>query len=151
VTTWYHDSRREIQVDQAPDVALCSVELLRSMHNWHFMGPDRVNVGVDFTTNPQTSLVPDNGLGRRTQGADCHQGSGPIGGIAMIEIGIHPDMPGAMIYHSTESGRFMPAGRQETIELFNAVKRGDFDGLFTDPPVHTSASAAAPASDQTGV
>lgn len=62
----------------------------------------------------------------------------------MIELGIHPDTPGAMIYHSTDSGRFMPAGREETIDFLNAVKRGDFDGLFTCPPEHTSASAAAP-------
>jgi hypothetical protein len=61
----------------------------------------------------------------------------------MIEIGVHPDMPTAMIYHSTETGRFMPAGREETIEMIAAAKRGDFDGLFTDPPVHRSASAAA--------
>ena len=63
----------------------------------------------------------------------------------MIELGIHPDAPGAMIYHSTESGMFMPADRQETIDFINAAKRGDFDGLFTEPPTHTSASAAAPA------
>src|SRR6266540_984695 len=67
------------------------------------------------------------------------------GSTAMIEVGIHPDSPGAMMYHSTDSGRFMPAGRDETIEFLNAVKRGDFDGLFASPPVHTSASAAAPA------
>jgi hypothetical protein len=62
----------------------------------------------------------------------------------MIEIGINPDSPTAMIYHSDYSGRFMAAGREETIEFFDAIKRGDFDGLFTDPPEHTSASAAAP-------
>jgi hypothetical protein len=68
----------------------------------------------------------------------------------MIEIGVHPDMPTAMIYHSTYSGRFMPAGREETIEFIEAAKRGDFDGLFTEPPEHTSASAAAPSRRQGG-
>lgn len=63
----------------------------------------------------------------------------------MIELGIHPAAPGAMMYHSTESGMFMAADRDETIRFIEAAKRGDFDGLFADPPVHTSASAAAPA------
>jgi hypothetical protein len=62
----------------------------------------------------------------------------------VIELGIHAAMPTAMMYHSTESGQFMAAGREETIEFIEAAKRGDLDGLFTDPPEHTSASAAAP-------
>jgi hypothetical protein len=62
----------------------------------------------------------------------------------VIELGTHPDMPTAMMYHSDYSGQFMAAGREETIEFIEAAKRGDLDGLFTDPPLHTSASAAAP-------
>jgi hypothetical protein len=62
----------------------------------------------------------------------------------MIEVGVHPTMPTAMMYHSDYSGQFMAVGSEETVEFFEAVKRGDFDGLFTDPPEHTSASAAAP-------
>lgn len=61
-----------------------------------------------------------------------------------IEVGVHPDVPTAMIMHSTESGRFMSASRDETRAMVDAAKRGDFDGLFTDPPEHTSASADAP-------
>jgi hypothetical protein len=45
-----------------------------------------------------------------------------------IEIGDHPALPSAVIIHSTESGKFMPAGREETVELINAVKRGELDG-----------------------
>lgn len=54
VTTWHGNGRHEIQVDRAPDVALCSVELLQRMHTWYFAGPDRINVGVDMTTRPPT-------------------------------------------------------------------------------------------------
>lgn len=55
----------------------------------------------------------------------------------MIELGKHSEMPnvsGAVMFHSTESGRFMAAGRKETAEFLEAVKRGEFDDLFTDPP-----------------
>lgn len=45
----------------------------------------------------------------------------------MIEIGVHPDMPTAMICHSTESGQFMACSRDEVMELLNAVKRGEYD------------------------
>lgn len=51
----------------------------------------------------------------------------------MIELGKNSEMPnvsGAIMFHSTESGRFMAAGRHETLEFFAAVKRGDFDGMF---------------------
>jgi hypothetical protein len=63
----------------------------------------------------------------------------------MIELGIHPEDPEAMLFHSDAVGKFMPADRDEVIEFIAAAKRGDFDGLFTDPPVYRSASAAAPA------
>lgn len=50
-----------------------------------------------------------------------------------------------MMVHSTESGRFLPCTTAEVVEFVAAVKAGDFDGLFTMPPVHPSASADAPA------
>lgn len=71
------------------------------------------------------------------------QWKGPRGPMT-IEVGIHPEMPTAMLFHSTDSGRFMPAGHEEIIDFINAAKRGELDGLFTTPPEHTSASADAP-------
>lgn len=61
-----------------------------------------------------------------------------------IEVGHIAASPGAMMLHSTETGRFLPAGLSEVREMVEAAKAGAFDGLFTDPPRHSSASADAP-------
>jgi hypothetical protein len=62
----------------------------------------------------------------------------------MIEIGPNPDSPLAVIFHSTESGRFMPASRTELEGLIDAMKRGVFDPMIRD----LSASAAAWTAEQ---
>jgi hypothetical protein len=61
-----------------------------------------------------------------------------------IEIGHLEASRGAMMFHSTASGRFLTADLEEVREMVDAAKAGAFDGLFTDPPRHHSASAAAP-------
>ena len=61
-----------------------------------------------------------------------------------IEIGHVAASAGAMLLHSTVTGGFLPADREEVCKMVDAAKAGAFDGLFTDPPVHTSASADAP-------
>jgi hypothetical protein len=45
----------------------------------------------------------------------------------MIEVGNNPDSIGAVIIHSTESGRFLAASRVEFEQLAAAIKRGEFD------------------------
>ena len=45
----------------------------------------------------------------------------------MIEVGNHPESIGAVILHSTESGRFLPAERVEFERLAAAIKRGELD------------------------
>lgn len=61
-----------------------------------------------------------------------------------IEIGHVSDSLDAMILHSTEAGGFMRASVREVRKMVHAAKAGAFDGLFTDPPLHRSASADAP-------
>jgi hypothetical protein len=48
----------------------------------------------------------------------------------VIEVGNNPDSIGAVILHSTESGRFLPATRIEFEQLAAAIKRGDFDAFL---------------------
>ena len=52
VTSWYGLSGNELQVDQAPEVALCRVELLQRMDAFRFEGPDLIRVGIDMTGDP---------------------------------------------------------------------------------------------------
>jgi len=44
-----------------------------------------------------------------------------------MEIANHPGGIGAVILHSTESGRFLPAERIELERLAAAIKRGELD------------------------
>jgi hypothetical protein len=37
------------------------------------------------------------------------------------------------VFHSTASGKFMPADREEAAQMVKAAKMGMFDGLFADP------------------
>ncbi len=56
VTNWYGLNGHELHVDRAPDVALCSVELLQRMENWRFEGPDLIRVGIDMTGDRPSRL-----------------------------------------------------------------------------------------------
>lgn len=49
----------------------------------------------------------------------------------MIEVGRNPDSHGAVILHSTESGRFFPCSAMEFAELMHAIKAGEHDQEFT--------------------
>lgn len=60
----------------------------------------------------------------------------------MIEISGNPDNFGAVIFHSTESGRFMAASRDELAGLIDAAKRGVFDAVVTGT-VHSAAAWTA--------
>lgn len=55
----------------------------------------------------------------------------------MIEVSSYP--AAGVIFHSTESGRFMPAAQQELAGFVDAVKRGVFDDVVSG--VQTSAAA----------
>lgn len=66
----------------------------------------------------------------------------------MIEIGRNPDMPSAMIFHSTESGRFMAASRDEVAGLVDAVKRGVFDGVADGSETSAAAWSAGQVAEQ---
>jgi len=48
----------------------------------------------------------------------------------MIEVGNNPDSLGALIVHSTESGRFFPCTRLEFEQLAAAIKRGELDDFL---------------------
>jgi hypothetical protein len=48
----------------------------------------------------------------------------------MISVGSNPDSLGAVILHSTESGRFLGCTRLEFEQLAAAIKRGEFDGFL---------------------
>lgn len=48
----------------------------------------------------------------------------------MIEVANHPESLGALILHSTESGRFFPCTRLEFEQLAAAIKRGDLDDFL---------------------
>lgn len=61
----------------------------------------------------------------------------------MIEISPNPEAPGVVLFHSTESGRFMPATRKEFEGLLDAVKRGVFDGMVADHAASAAAWSAA--------
>jgi hypothetical protein len=45
----------------------------------------------------------------------------------VIEVGDHPEAVGALIIHSTESGRFLPCERHEFEQLAAGIKRGEAD------------------------
>ena len=49
----------------------------------------------------------------------------------MIEVSRNPDSHGAVILHSTESGRFFPCSATEFAELIHAIKAGEYDQEFT--------------------
>lgn len=66
----------------------------------------------------------------------------------MIAISPNPDAPGVVLFHSTESGRFMPATREEFEGLLDAVKRDVFDGMVTDRTVSAAAWSAAEVAEQ---
>lgn len=48
----------------------------------------------------------------------------------MIEVGNNPDSLGALILHSSESGRFFPCTRLEFERLAAAIKRGELDDFL---------------------
>ncbi len=47
-----------------------------------------------------------------------------------IEVGNNPDSLGALILHSTESGRFFPCTRTEFEQLAAGIKRGELDDFL---------------------
>ena len=48
----------------------------------------------------------------------------------MIEVGNNPDSLGALILHSSESGRFFPCTRVEFERLAADIKRGKLDDFL---------------------
>jgi hypothetical protein len=66
----------------------------------------------------------------------------------MIEIGPNPDNPLVMLFHSSESGRFMPATRAEFEGLIDAVKRGVFDPMIRDITLSAAAWSAQQVAEQ---
>lgn len=55
----------------------------------------------------------------------------------MIEIGAHPDSHGALILHSTESGRFLPCERDEVRELLDALDTDQAEQSVPSPAVES--------------
>lgn len=47
-----------------------------------------------------------------------------------IEVGNNPDSMGAVVLHSSESGRFLPCTRLEFEQLAAAIKRGELDAFL---------------------
>ncbi len=47
-----------------------------------------------------------------------------------IEVGNNPGSLGAVILHSSESGRFFPCTRLEFEQLAAAIKRGELDAFL---------------------
>ncbi len=49
----------------------------------------------------------------------------------MVEVGRNPDSHGAVMLHSTESGRFLACSANEFAELIHSIKAGTYDKEFT--------------------
>jgi len=49
----------------------------------------------------------------------------------MIEVANHPEAPGAVLLHSTESGQFLACERAELRRLAAAIKRGELDAFLS--------------------
>jgi hypothetical protein len=51
-----------------------------------------------------------------------------------IHANPHPSFAGSLSIHSTDTGNTIVVGREEFIDLANAIKRGDYDGVLRGQP-----------------